>query len=707
MSIDEVPVEELTEAQAKKELARLSVELKLADVAYYQEDAPHLTDAAYDSLRQRNLAIEARFPELKRKDSPSDRVGAPASEGFAKARHLVPMLSLGNAFSDEDVADFVEKIRRFLGLTADETVSLTAEPKIDGLSLSLLYEDGKLVRGATRGDGQVGEDVTSNARSVKDIPHRLTGTGWPRRLEVRGEIYMSGQDFAALNAREEEAGRKTFANPRNAAAGSLRQLDVSVTKARPLCFFAYAWGETSEAFAENQFGAVEKLGQWGFSINPLFTEHETLEGLLESYRQIEAQRASLDYDIDGVVYKVNRLDWQDRLGFVSRAPRWAIAHKFPAEQATTTLEGIDIQVGRTGSLTPVARLSPVTVGGVVVSNATLHNEDEIARKDVRVGDTVIVQRAGDVIPQIVGVTDAERKGRSDPYEMPHICPECGSVAVREVDDKGEADVRRRCTGGLTCPAQAVERLKHFISRKALDIDGLGAKQAALFYEKGVVLGPQHIFRLEARIAETRLPPLAEWDGFGEQSAQKLFDAIDARRKVPFARFLTALGIRNVGQTLSSLFARHYLVWEKFYTTLEKAAAEEEQEDRPAWDELLSIDGVGATAIRALGEFVREPHNQEMMRALLSEIEVEDAEAASNDSPVAGKTVVFTGTLERMTRDEAKSRATAMGAKVSGSVSGKTDLLVAGPGAGSKLKKAESLGVKTLTEDEWLTLIGAG
>lgn len=706
MSIDEIEVVDLTEAQARAELARLAVEIKLADAAYYQEDAPHLTDADYDRLRQRNMAIEARFPELKRKDSPSDQVGAPAADGFSKAAHLVPMLSLGNAFSDEDVADFVDKIRRFLGLGEDDSVALTAEPKIDGLSLSLLYEDGELVRGATRGDGQVGEDVTANARTVGDIPASLTGKGWPERLEVRGEIYMSHVDFSALNTREAAAGRKTFANPRNAAAGSLRQLDTAITKSRPLLFFAYAWGEVSKPLSETQFDAVKKLGTWGFSINPLFALHDSVDGLLEAYRTIAAQRSALGYDIDGVVYKVDRLDWQERLGFVSRAPRWAIAHKFPAEQATTILEGIDIQVGRTGSLTPVARLKPVTVGGVVVSNATLHNEDEIARKDVRIGDTVIVQRAGDVIPQIVAVTDPDRAGRADPFEMPRTCPECGSAAVREVDDKGEADVRRRCTGGLTCPAQAVERLKHFISRKALDIDGLGAKQAALFHEKGVVRAPQDLYRLEARIAAEGLPPLAEWEGFGEQSAAKLLAAIDACRTVPFARFLTGLGIRNVGQTLSGLFARHYLTWDAFYDTVRRAAAEE-GEDRPAYEELLSIDGVGTTAINALMEFVREPHNQDMMATLLSEIDIEAAQAAANDSPVAGKIIVFTGTLERMTRDEAKVRATALGAKVSGSVSAKTDILVAGPGAGSKLKKAESLGVKTLTEDEWLALIGAG
>lgn len=706
MSIDEIAVADLTMAQAKSELARLVVELKLADAAYYQDDAPHMSDADYDRLRQRNMAIEAAFPELKRKDSPSDRVGAPPADGFGKAKHLVPMLSLGNAFTDEDAADFVDKIRRFLGLDEDAPVCLTAEPKIDGLSLSLIYENGKLLRGATRGDGEVGEDVTANARTISDIPHELTGSGWPDLLEVRGEVYMSHADFAALNAREAAAGGKTFANPRNAAAGSLRQLDTAITKSRPLLFFAYAWGELSAPLAQTQFDAVARFADWGFSVNPLFSRHETLESLLAAYSEIERQRASLGYDIDGVVYKVDRLDWQERLGFASRAPRWAIAHKFPAEQATTLLEAIDIQVGRTGSLTPVARLKPVTVGGVVVSNATLHNEDEIARKDVRVGDTVILQRAGDVIPQIVGVVDGDRAGRGPAWEALAKCPECGSPAVREVDEKGEADVRRRCTGGLACPAQAVERLKHFVSRKALDIDGLGAKQAALFYEKGVVKTLPDIFRLEARISEEGLPPLSEWEGFGSQSAAKLLGAIEARRSVPFARFLVGLGIRNVGQTLSSLFAKQYLSFDHFLETAMKAAGEAGDDKRPTWDELTAIDGVGDTAINALTEFLNTPSDLAMLTALLKEVTVEDGQAPASDSPVAGKTVVFTGKLELMTRDEAKARATSLGAKVSGSVSAKTDILVAGPGAGSKLKKAEGLGVKTLTEAEWLEMIGA-
>ena len=690
--------------EARAELARLAAEITIADAAYYQEDAPHLSDAEYDALRQRNLAIEARFPDLKRSDSPSDRVGAPVADGFAKVTHGEPMLSLGNAFSDEDVSDFVDKIRRFLGLAADEPVALTAEPKIDGLSLSLLYEDGLLKRAATRGDGQVGEDVTANALTLDDIPGRLSGAGWPKRIEVRGEVYMPPEAFDALNRAEAAEGRKVFANPRNAAAGSFRQKDARVTASRPLRYFAYAWAAASEPFAETQSDAVGCLAAWGFQTNPLFAAYETLDALLAAYRRIEAARATLDYDIDGVVYKVDRLDYQSRLGFVSRAPRWAIAHKFPAEKATTVLQAIDVQVGRTGSLTPVARLRPVTVGGVVVSNATLHNEDEIARLDVRPGDTVTVQRAGDVIPQILNVVDPDRDDRAPPWQMPLVCPECGSAAVREIGEDGVEDVRRRCTGGLTCPAQAVERLKHFVSRKGLDIDGLGAKQIALFFDKAVVRGPQDIFRLEDRIAAADLPPLAEWEGFGDTSARKLLAAIDARRTVPFARFVNALGIRHVGETTSGLFARQFGDWDRFWALVEAASAGEAEAERAA-GELAAIDGVGMTAVSALTAFAHEPHNKEMLAALLEEVDIAPAEAVESDSPVAGQTVVFTGTLENTTRDEAKARAVALGAKVSGSVSAKTDIVVAGPGAGSKLKKAEALGLRVMSEADWLALIG--
>jgi len=691
---------DLTEAEAKRELARLAIEIKLADAAYYKEDDPHLSDAEYDSLRQRNSDVEAAFPHLKRKDSPSDRVGAEVSEAFSKVEHGIPMLSLDNAFSDEDVEEFAARIRRFLGLDNDEALTITAEPKIDGLSLNLTYEDGELVRAATRGNGRVGEDVTANARTIDDIPAKLGGSSWPSRIEIRGEVYIEGEAFKALNASQEEAGKKAFANPRNAAAGSLRQLDVAVTRSRPLRFFAYAWGEASEKFADTQTDAVATLQNWGFNTNELFKPYQDVKGLLGAYGNMADRRAMLGYDIDGVVYKVDRLDWQERLGFVSRFPRWAIAHKFPAERAVTKLEAIEIQVGRTGTLTPVARLTPVTVGGVVVSNATLHNEDEIARLDVRPGDMVEIQRAGDVIPQVLGVVDPG-EDRAPPYEFPETCPECGSAAVREIDDKGEEDVRRRCTGGLTCPAQAVERLKHFVSRKALDIDGLGAKQVELFYSKGAVKGPQDIFRLARRLEEESLPPLKDWEGFGDTSARNLFDAIDARRKPPFQRFLNGLGIRHVGEITSGLLARHYLDWNSFWQVVEKAASG----DTSAEADLLSIDGIGQTAITSLKDFAAESHNQEMLAGLLAEIEIEPAEVAASDSAVSGKTIVFTGTLEKMTRDEAKSRATALGAKVSGSVSGKTDILVAGPGAGSKLKKAEELGVRVITEDDWLELAG--
>lgn len=696
-----VPVEALSEAEARRELARLATEIRLADAAYYKEDDPHLTDADYDALRARNLEIETAFPHLKRSDSPSERVGGETSEAFSKVTHGVAMLSLDNAFSDEDVEEFAARIRRYLGLDEEEELVITAEPKIDGLSLSLTYEDGKLVRAATRGNGQVGEDVTANARTIDDIPEELKGSGWPSRIEIRGEVYMTGEAFEALNASQAEAGKKVFANPRNAAAGSLRQLDVSITRSRPLRFFAYAWGETSAPIGATQTEAVLRLGDWGFVTNPLFKPHSSIKGLLDAYADLAERRALLGYDIDGVVYKVDRLDWQERLGFVSRFPRWAIAHKFPAERAITELEAIEIQVGRTGTLTPVARLAPVTVGGVVVSNATLHNEDEIARLDVRPGDMVEIQRAGDVIPQVLGVTNPDRKDRPPPYKMPTECPECGSAAVRETDEKGEEDVRRRCTGGLTCPAQAVERLKHFVSRKALDIDGLGAKQVELFYSKGVVKGPQDIFRLARRIEAEGLPPLSEWEGFGETSASNLYASIDARRTPAFQRFLNGLGIRHVGETTSGVFARSFLKWDAFWDTVMKAA----EGDEPAEAELLSIDGVGSTAVTSLKEFASEPHNRQMLEALLAEIEVQDAEAPASQSPVSGKTIVFTGTLEKMTRDEAKSRATALGAKVSGSVSAKTDIVVAGPGAGSKLKKAEELGIQVMSEDDWLELAG--
>ena len=670
-----------------------------ADDRYnFTQDSP-LSDGEFDELRKLVILLGKEL-RIQWEEDPEERVGPTPRDGFGKVRHGAAMLSLDNIFSDADVYDFVDRVRRFLSLRRDEPVAFTVDPKIDGLSVSLLYLKGEFVRASTRGDSHVGENVTANVATIGDVPEHLRGSGWPDSIEIRGEVFMSKHDFNELNRREEAAGRKTFANPRNAAAGSLRQLDGQVTNSRPLSFFAYAWASESSSFAVSQFEAVKKFASWGFKTNPLTTLADSVDDILRAYRIIEEQRPELPYDIDGVVYKVDLLELQHRLGFVSRHPRWAIAHKFPAEKATTLLDAIDIQVGRTGSLTPVARLAPVTVGGVVVSNATLHNEDEIERLGVKPGDTVEIQRAGDVIPQVLRVV---QDGGGKVWHMPDTCPVCGSAAVREIDDKGEADVRRRCTGGLVCPAQAVERLKHFVSRKALDIDGIGAKQVQLFQEKGVVKAPQDIFRLAARIEAEGLPPLEEWEGFGKASAKKLFDAIDARRTVPFARFLNGLGIRHVGQTTSQLYARHFLNWAPFWETVVRAA--EGGQESESFAELTGIDGVGKAAAGALVDFEAEPHNRDMLSALLEEISVEAEEAASSDSPVAGKTIVFTGTLERVTRDEAKARANALGAKVSGSVSAKTDILVAGPGAGSKLKKAESLGVQTLTEDEWFELIG--
>ena len=699
----EISIDSLSEIEAISELSDLNDRIAEADKAYYDEDSPIMDDAEYDALRLRNSAIEERFPNLKRRDSPSDRLGTPPSGKFSKVKHAVPMLSLDNAFSPADVTDFVTRIKKFLGLDDSEVVAITAEPKIDGLSLSLTYEDGELVRAATRGDGQIGEDVTLNAMTIAEIPKKLSGDGWPKLVDVRGEIYMSHEDFASLNKREGEAGRKTFANPRNAAAGGLRQLDSKITADRRLRFFAYSVGQASESFASSQTDMVAKFKEWGFPVNDRFARVESVEELLSTYEGIEADRSNLGYDIDGVVYKVDSLELQSRLGFVSRAPRWAVAHKFPSEKAQTILEAIDIQVGRTGTLTPVARLKPVTVGGVVVSNATLHNEEEIGRKDVRVGDTVIVQRAGDVIPQIIGPVEANREDSWPEFKMPEVCPECGSAAVRYEDDKGEPESARRCTGGLICPAQAVERLKHFVSRSALDIDGLGAKQVELFFEKNILRGPQDIFRLEERIKSLDLPPLEEWEGFGKLSAGKLYASVDSRRSPSFVRFLVGLGIRHVGETLAGLFAQNFISWGNFWGTVGRAA--EGGEESESFLELMAIDGVGATACRSLTTFALERHNQSMMEALLNEVSVVDAEPVSMDTPIAGLVIVFTGTLELMTRDEAKARATSLGAKVSGSVSKKTDIVVAGSSAGSKLKKAQELGIETLSEEEWLAKIG--
>ncbi len=685
--------------QARSQHARLAAAIAAHDLAYHGEDAPTISDADYDALRRALVALEEAFPVLATPTGPSANVGAKPSEKFRQVRHAVPMLSLGNVFADAEVAEFEARVRRFLGLGAEAPLAITAEPKIDGLSCSLRYEAGRLVQAATRGDGSTGEDVTGNVRTVSTIPDTLTGADVPAVLEVRGEVFMTKPDFAALNARQVEAGRPPFANPRNAAAGSLRQLDPAVTASRPLHFFAYAWGEHSALPAQTQSGMIAAFARFGLPTNPLTTVCRSAADLLAHYRAIEAQRATLPYDIDGVVYKVDDLRLQERLGFVSRAPRWAVAHKFPAERATTTLLGIDIQVGRTGALTPVAKLAPVTVGGVVVENATLHNEDEIARKDVRIGDTVRVQRAGDVIPQIVEVVLERRPADAQPFRFPDTCPACGSAAVREVDEKtGTADVVRRCTGGLVCPAQAVERLRHFASRNAFDIEGLGDKQIALFYGEGLIRTPSDIFSLEARDAQS-LTRLANRDGFGATSVRNLFAAIAARRTVPLNRFLFALGIRRVGETNSRRLARHFGTLEAVRAAA-RAAADPASEGRA---ELQAIDGLGGTVADALVDFFAEPHNEAELDKLLAQVTVEPMEAAAAASTISGKTIVFTGSLDRMTRDEAKARAEALGAKVSGSVSKKTDIVVAGPGAGSKEKKARELGIMLISEDSWMAL----
>ena len=699
------PVDKLTEADARSELERLTREIARHDTLYYAQDDPEISDADYDALRQRNAAIEARFPKLVRPDSPSLRVGAAPVAAFGKVRHAVPMLSLGNAFTEDDVVDFLARVRRFLGLAADAVVEVTAEPKIDGLSISLTYEGGRLVQAATRGDGTEGENVTPNVMTVKQIPRRLAGKGAPELIEVRGEIYLGHADFEKLNAEQAAAEAKIFANPRNAAAGSLRQLDSSITARRPLRFFAYGWGAASALSGKTQFGVYQRFEQWGLPLNPLMRVCQTTEEVLAFHREMEAQRAALGYDIDGVVYKVNRLDWQERLGFVSRAPRWAIAHKFQPQEAMTRLLGIEIQVGRTGALTPAAKLEPVTVGGVVVSNATLHNEDEIARKDIRIGDTVIVRRAGDVIPQVMGVVLDKRPKDAKPYKFPHVCPACGSAAVREVDERtGRADVVRRCTGGLICPAQAKERLKHFVSRNAFDIEGLGEKQIELFYDEGRIMQPADIFTLaqrDSRMSEEKR--LAAKKGFGEKSVEKLFKAIEARRSIGLDRFVYALGIRHIGETTARDLAKALGTLEAFRAAA--VAAAKGGKDSDAYQELDNVEGIGATVVDALIDFFSEPHNLRALNDLLDQVTVEPFVRATATSPVTDKTVVFTGTLEKMTRAEAKALAERLGAKVTGSVSAKTDYVVAGSDAGSKLTKARDLGVKVLTEEEWLALVG--
>lgn len=779
----DTPVSKLTKSAAVAEHSALSDKISAADTAYYQDDAPQLTDADYDALRNRLNAIEARFPDLKTADSPGSRVGAAPGAAFAKVTHLKPMLSLDNVFEDSDVTDFIERVRRFLGLRADEEITLTAEPKIDGLSCSLLYEAGNLVSAATRGDGAVGEDVTANIRTLRQIPERLKGNTYPDRIEIRGEVYMNITDFEEFQEAEVIAGRKRPANPRNAAAGSLRQKDPAITASRPLRFFAYTWGFASEPFARTQVEAVSLFAGWGLPVNPEMKCAAGAEELLKVYRDIEARRASLGYDIDGVVYKINRLDWQERLGFISRSPRWAVAHKFPAQQAMTQLVGIDIQVGRTGKLAPVARLRPVTVGGVVVSNATLHNEDEITRLDVMINDWVIVQRAGDVIPQIVRVVKEKRPDDARTFRFPTRCPSCQSEAVRG-QGEAEEDVDRRCTGGLVCPAQAVERLKHFVSRRAFDIDGLGSKQIEEFFDAGVVTAPHHIFMLDHRIAQAGRPSLHEWEGYGETSARKLFEAIDKARTQPLDRFLNALGIRHIGETNALLLAKHFGTFEALQETAARAAGQRANDayrrleavagvgpgarekllaaadDLPSaqpvtadqslatalsvipglnktcrtalaaeygsWpsfcaqmrsaasgrpgDDLIalaSINGFGVVAAETLVDFFAEKQNREVIAALLGPGGVcvtPYQRPQTSRNKVAGKTVVFTGTLERKTRDEAKEQAISLGAKVSGSVSKKTDFVVAGPGAGSKISDAERYGVKILSEAEWFDLI---
>ncbi len=690
-------VASLTKAQARVDHKRLALEIEGHDKHYYQDDAPKISDADYDALRQRVNAIETRFPEFVTVQSPSQKIGAQPSSRFAKVRHAVPMLSLGNAFSDEDVSDFVERIRRFLKLDAEEIPALVAEPKIDGLSLSLRYEDGELVTGATRGDGYTGEDVTANVRTIADIPHKLKGRGVPEICEVRGEVYMLKQDFLSFNRKQEQAGEATAANPRNFAAGSLRQKDVAITASRPLKFFAYAWGEVSEMPAATQHGMLAWMEKAGFVVNPLIKLCRSIDDVLAFYRKIGEQRAALGYDIDGVVYKLDRLDWQARLGFAGRNPRWAVAHKFAAEQATTVVEKIEIQVGRTGALTPVARLAPVNVGGVVVQNATLHNADEIARKDVREGDTVVVQRAGDVIPQIVSVVTVKPRGKH-PFKFPDRCPVCGSHVASE-----DGEVVRRCTGGLVCPAQAVEELKHFVSRLAFDIDGLGEKQIQEFYDAGWIIRPADIFTFEKRGGREKL---MEREGYGEVSVRNLFSAIDARRDIDLHRLIFALGIRHVGEGNAKLLARHYGTVAVFREAMLAAAAGRSDEGNAseAYADLNDIGGVGEIVADAVVEFFAEPRNVGALDELLLEIQVRPAEKPRKTSPVSDKTVVFTGSLTKFTREEAKAVAERHGAKVAGSVSKKTDYVVAGEDAGSKLTKARGLGVAVLTEDEWLTLI---
>jgi len=706
---NDTPVDDLTEKQAKAEHARLAAEIAEHDRRYYQEDAPTVSDAEYDELRRRYGAIEARFPQLRTLESLTRRVGAAPSPRFAKVRHAVPMLSLDNAFAEQDVVDFVGRIRRFLRLPDDEEIVFSAEPKIDGLSMSLRYEGGKLVTAATRGDGAEGEDVTANIKTLKEVPQHLKGRHVPAVCEVRGEVYMTKAAFLELNRKQAEAGKQLYVNPRNTAAGSLRQLDPTVTASRPLGFFAYAWGQMSEMPAKSQSGMIKWFETCGFKTNPLTKLCRSVEVLLAFHREIEAQRSHLDYDIDGVVYKVDRLDWQERLGFVSRSPRWAIAHKFPAERAITVLKDIEIQVGRTGAFTPVGKLEPVGVGGVIVQNVTLHNEDYIKGvggngeqlrqgRDIRIGDTVIVQRAGDVIPQVVDVVLAKRPKDAKPYHFPKKCPcPLHTDVVREETATGEEGARTRCTGEFACPYQKIEHLKLFVSRRAFDIEGFGEKQIEFFFAQGWVKEPADIFELPRRNKEIKLE---EQEGYGETSVRNLFAAIEQRREIALDRFIFALGIRHVGETTALALARGYGSWTAFHDASLKVAKGDEE----TIAEMDELDQIGETVIEAINAYFGESHNRGIVERLTGEVKILDAEKPRANSAVAGKTVVFTGTLEKMTRDEAKASAERLGAKVSGSVSKKTDYVVAGPGAGSKLAEAKKHGVAVLTEDEWAKLI---
>lgn len=678
---------------ARDRHAKITKEIKAHDLAYYQDDEPNVTDAEYDALRRELEKLETQYPDLVTEQSPTQNIGAAPAKGFSKVQHAEPMLSLSNVFSDEEYQDFLDRIRRFLGLDDQEELAIMAEQKIDGLSCSIRYEGGKLVQAATRGDGYEGEDITNNINQISSIPKILPDDA-PDVLEVRGEIYMSRSAFAALNKKQEEAGKKLFANPRNAAAGSVRQLDSSVTAERELGFFGYALGECSASIADTQSGIRAKLAGWGFDVPDPSCSSADMNEILAFYNDILESRPDIDYEIDGVVYKVDRLDWQERLGFVSRAPRWATAHKFPAEQAVTKLNEIRIQVGRTGALTPVAELEPITVGGVVVSRATLHNEDEIERKGILIGDHVVIQRAGDVIPQVVKPILGKRTGNEYAFEFPHVCPVCGSDAIRE-----EGEVVRRCTGGLICDAQVLERLKHFVSRDAFDIDGMGAKVAELFWEKGLIKTPADIFRLKD-IDAGQDQPLSSWDGWGEKSAENLFASIEERKTIPLDRFIYALGIRQIGQATARRLAKNYISIDNLQDLMIKAA----DKDSPAYEQLIAIDDVGPSMADDLIGFFAEDHNIVVLSDLKSLLDIQDFdEADAQDSPVSGKTVVFTGTLTAITRSEAKAKAQSLGAKVSGSVSKNTDYVVAGESAGSKLKKAQELGVTVLSEEEWIKL----